>query len=192
MTMGSRNTVPLRMLRIVPFGLFHILWRPNSLTRASSGVIVAHLMPTLNSWMARAASTVTCRCRCLCALCACDATGPPHLVAGLVPVRQAEVKVLEVHVQVGVDELVLDHGPDHPGHLVAIQLHLRLGRHSACVRAQSPSAQERERTTGLSTLILPVENAARGAVPESPPERAREAQAPPKREAIDRMYSACF
>lgn len=46
MTMGSRNTVPLRMFRMVPFGDFHIFLRLNSLTRASSGVMVAHLMPT--------------------------------------------------------------------------------------------------------------------------------------------------
>ncbi len=32
---------------MVPFGLFHIFLRPNSSTRASSGVMVAHLMPTL-------------------------------------------------------------------------------------------------------------------------------------------------
>ena len=44
--MGSRKTVPLRMLRMVPLGDFHIFLRLNSLTRASSGVMVAHLMPT--------------------------------------------------------------------------------------------------------------------------------------------------
>lgn len=43
----------------VPFGLFHISLSLNSSTRASSGVIVAHLMPTLCSRMALAASTVT-------------------------------------------------------------------------------------------------------------------------------------
>ena len=45
-TIGSRNTVPSRMLRIVPFGLFHICFSLNSSTRASSGVMVAHLIPT--------------------------------------------------------------------------------------------------------------------------------------------------
>lgn len=39
--MGSRKTVPPRMLRIVPFGDFHICFNLNSSTRASSGVIVA-------------------------------------------------------------------------------------------------------------------------------------------------------
>jgi hypothetical protein len=46
------------MLRIVPLGERHIFLRPNSSTRASSGVIVAHLMPTLCFRMALAASTV--------------------------------------------------------------------------------------------------------------------------------------
>ena len=55
---GSRNTVPPRMLRMVPFGERHICLRPNSCTRASSGVIVAHLTPTLCCLIASAASTV--------------------------------------------------------------------------------------------------------------------------------------
>ena len=33
---------PLRMLRMVPLGLRHICFSPNSCTRASSGVMVAH------------------------------------------------------------------------------------------------------------------------------------------------------
>ena len=45
-TMGSRNTTPPRMLRIVPFGDRHIFFSPNSATLASSGVMVAHLTPT--------------------------------------------------------------------------------------------------------------------------------------------------
>src|ERR1700710_2151811 len=57
--MGSRNTTPPRMLRMVPFGDFHISFRPNSFTRASSGVMVAHLTPTPTFLMALAASTVT-------------------------------------------------------------------------------------------------------------------------------------
>src|SRR3546814_20922477 len=46
MTIGSRKTTPPRILRIVPFGDFHIFLRLNSSTRASSGVMVAHLTPT--------------------------------------------------------------------------------------------------------------------------------------------------
>ncbi|MND04495.1 hypothetical protein D3C83_247910 [compost metagenome] len=47
------------MLRIVPFGLFHICFSPNSFTRASSGVIVAHLTATPCVRVAFADSTVT-------------------------------------------------------------------------------------------------------------------------------------
>src|SRR6202790_5610367 len=52
-TIGSRNTVPSNIFRMVPLGLFHICLRPNSLTRASSGVMVAHLMPTITPDEAR-------------------------------------------------------------------------------------------------------------------------------------------
>src|SRR5882672_9150366 len=56
---GSRKITPPRMLRMVPFGDFHISFSPNSFTRASSGVMVAHLTPTPTFLMALAASTVT-------------------------------------------------------------------------------------------------------------------------------------
>ncbi len=59
MMIGSRKTTPPRMLRIVPFGERHIFLRPNSSTRASSGVMVAHLTPTPCRLMALAASIVT-------------------------------------------------------------------------------------------------------------------------------------
>ena len=59
MTIGSRKITPPRMLRIVPFGLFHIFFRPNSSTRASSGVIVAHLTATPYFLVALAESIVT-------------------------------------------------------------------------------------------------------------------------------------
>ena len=56
---GSRKIVPSRMLRMVPFGLRHIFFSLNSVTRASSGVIVAHFTPTPYCLMALAASIVT-------------------------------------------------------------------------------------------------------------------------------------
>uniref|UniRef100_A0A7C9CLJ3 Uncharacterized protein n=1 Tax=Opuntia streptacantha TaxID=393608 RepID=A0A7C9CLJ3_OPUST len=56
---GSLKTVPLRMFLIVPFGLLHICFKLNSLTRPSSGVIVAHLIATLYFNVASALSTVT-------------------------------------------------------------------------------------------------------------------------------------
>ena len=58
MMIGSRKMTPPRMLRIVPFGERHIFFRPNSSTRASSGVIVAHLTPTPCFLIAFAASMV--------------------------------------------------------------------------------------------------------------------------------------
>ena len=45
-TIGSRKMVPPRMFRMVPLGDSHIFFRLNSCTRASSGVMVAHLTPT--------------------------------------------------------------------------------------------------------------------------------------------------
>ena len=45
-TIGSRKITPPRMLRIVPLGDLYIPFSPNSSTRASSGVIVAHFTPT--------------------------------------------------------------------------------------------------------------------------------------------------
>src|SRR4051812_29429119 len=59
MTIGSRKITPPRMLRIVPLGERYIRLSPNSSTRASSGVIVAHFTPTPCCLMALAASTVT-------------------------------------------------------------------------------------------------------------------------------------
>ena len=56
---GSRKMTPPRMLRMVPFGLFHISLRPNSFTRASSGVMVAHFTATPCFLVALAASIVT-------------------------------------------------------------------------------------------------------------------------------------
>ncbi len=39
-----------------------------------------------------------------------------YLIVGLITVGQAEIEVLDVEVQVGQDELVLDHLPDDPRH----------------------------------------------------------------------------
>ena len=43
---GSLKTVPPKMFLIVPLGDLHIFFKLNSFTLASSGVIVAHLIPT--------------------------------------------------------------------------------------------------------------------------------------------------
>ena len=77
--------------------------RPNSSTRASSGVIVAHLTPT--------------PC-CLIAFGRVDG----DLVVGRVALLDPEVEVLQVDVEVGEDQLLLDERPDDAGHLVAVEL----------------------------------------------------------------------
>lgn len=155
---------------MVPLGLFHIFFRLNSSTRASSGVIVAHLMPTLYFCRRRARVRGACDgvhalhagcmrlcCARLCAaaagcclllfavrslrlqqarpaaaeagalqarqplLAACGRAGCwhwPHLdrlcgvdgdlVVGRVAVGQAQVKVLDVQLQVRQDQLPLE------------------------------------------------------------------------------------
>lgn len=49
---GSLNTVPFNSFLIVPLGDFHICFRLNSFTLASSGVMVAHLIPTPHFFIA--------------------------------------------------------------------------------------------------------------------------------------------
>ena len=117
-TIGSRKITPPRMLRIVPFGERYIAFSPNSSTRASSGVIVAHLTPT--------------PC-CLDRVRGIDR----DLVLGRVAAFDPEIEVLQLDVDVGQDQLLLDERPDDPGHLVAVELddrvldlHLRI-RHRA-------------------------------------------------------------
>ena len=56
---GSLNTVPPIIFLIVPFGERHIFFKLNSFTLASSGVIVAHLIPTPIFLIALAQSMVT-------------------------------------------------------------------------------------------------------------------------------------
>ena len=46
-----------------------------------------------------------------------------HLVSCLVPVEQPQVVVLRLQVHEGADQLLLDPGPQDPGHLVAVHLH---------------------------------------------------------------------
>ena len=99
---GSRKMTPPRMLRMVPLGDFHICLRLNSFTRASSGVMVAHLTPTPCFLMALAASIVTWSSVC-------------------VAVFDREIVVVQVDVEIGVDQLLLDEVPDDAGHLVAVE-----------------------------------------------------------------------
>ena len=55
---GSLKIVPPKIFLMVPFGDFHIFFSLNSSTRSSSGVMVAHLTPTLYFCIALAHSTV--------------------------------------------------------------------------------------------------------------------------------------
>ena len=100
---GSRKIVPPSSLRIVPFGERHICLRPNSLTRASSGVIVAHFTPTPYLRIARAESSVI-------------------LSSVLSRDSIAEIVILEVYVQVRQDQALANHVPDDARHLVPVEL----------------------------------------------------------------------
>ena len=55
---GSLKTVPPIIFRIVPLGERHIFFKPNSSTLPSSGVMVAHLIPTPFFFMALAHAMV--------------------------------------------------------------------------------------------------------------------------------------
>ena len=59
MIIGSRNIVPFRIFRMVPLGEGYFFSKLNSFTLLSSGVMVAHLTPTLFSLIAFPASVVT-------------------------------------------------------------------------------------------------------------------------------------
>ena len=98
---------------MVPFGDFHISFRPNSFTRASSGVMVAHLTPTPTFLMALAASIVTW-----------------SLVLSRYSIPRS--KYMQVDIEEGVDQLVLDVLPDDPGHLVAIEFDDGVGHLDFC------------------------------------------------------------
>ena len=105
---GSRKMTPPSMLRMVPLGERYISCRLNSFTRASSGVMVAHLTRDADL---------------LGRLRGIDG----DLVAGLVAFADAEVEIHQVDIEIRMDQLVLDELPDDPGHLVAVHLDDRVG-----------------------------------------------------------------
>ena len=49
------------------------------------------------------------------------------LVVGCIAMLDAEVEVLQVDIEVLQDQLVLDELPDDAGHLIAVELHDRIG-----------------------------------------------------------------
>ena len=133
---GSRNTTPPRMLRMVPFGDFHISFRPNSFTRASSGVMVAHLTPTPTFLMAFGGVD-------------------RDLIVGLVAVFHPQVEIHQVDIKERVDQLVLDVLPDDPGHLVAIEFDDGVGHLDFChgVRAFLGEQRVWARLSGISSAL---------------------------------------
>jgi hypothetical protein len=147
---GSRKTTPPRMLRIVPLGERYMRFRPNSSTRASSGVIVAHFTPTPYSLIALAASTVI-------------------WSSVLVAFFDAEIVILQVDIEIGVDQLVLDELPDDPGHLIAVEFddgigNLDLREHklvTVCEEAGCPNAGECW-SQGHATMMIMGEICTRG------------------------------
>ena len=102
--MGARNTVPSKMARMVPLGLFHIWERWYSSTRWALGVMVAHLTATPYFLLALAAVD-------------------RHLVLRFLAVSQAQVIVFGFQVHKRQNDLVLDLLPQDAGHLVAVHLH---------------------------------------------------------------------
>lgn len=110
----------------------------NSFTRASSGVIVAHLTPTEYFLIASALSIVTSH-KSSARVMPLMGLGMQTLVVCLVSVWQAEVVVLQIDIEVRVDELrfesaavnigkvrhsrsyfIFDVLPDDSGHLIAV------------------------------------------------------------------------
>ena len=93
---------------MVPLGDFHIFLSLNSFTRASSGVMVAHLTPTPYFLIASAASIVT-----------WSSVSSRFSIA--------EVVIMQIDVEIGQDQLLLDELPDDAGHLVAVEFDDRVG-----------------------------------------------------------------
>ena len=99
---GSRKTVPPRILLNVPLGDFHICFKLYSLTRASSGVIVAHLIlcngqsPLSMKIWTQIPNVISLNC-----ICRINS----DLVIGRVSVLQSKVKILDIQVQIGKNKL---------------------------------------------------------------------------------------
>src|SRR6202034_3762841 len=92
-----------------------------------------------------------------------------HLVVGGIPVLDGQVVVIELDIQVGQDQLVLDEVPDDPGHLVAVYLddgihYLDLGHATTSLHRPSAVARGDQGCAGSSPATSrPVPSAARTA-----------------------------
>ena len=100
-TIGSRKTTPSRMLRIVPLGDFHIFLSLNSF---DAGFVrrdgrAFHGDAVFLGGFGRIDG---------------------DLVVGRVAVLDRQVVILQVDVEIGQDQALLDERPDDAGHLVAV------------------------------------------------------------------------
>ena len=102
-TIGSRKMTPPRMLRIVPFGERYISFEAELLDPG----LVGRDRRALD-----ADAVLLDRVRGV----------DRDLVRGRVAALDPEVVVLEIDVEVGQDQLLLDERPDDPRHLVAVEL----------------------------------------------------------------------
>jgi hypothetical protein len=126
MTIGSRKTVPPRMLRMVPFGESHtmccqvsVLWTQRKRPGKSRGKLTFLEPEFLNTSLIWGnGGTLHSDGVLFDSLSGIEG----DLVVCLITVFEAEIVVLEVDIEVWVDELVLDVLPDDAGHLVAIEL----------------------------------------------------------------------
>src|SRR5436190_16445503 len=90
------------MFRMVPFGDFHICFRPNSFARlVGRDGRALHADAMLADGVGRVDG---------------------DLIAGRVAMLDPEIEVLEIDIEVRKDETLADHLPDDAGHLVAVEL----------------------------------------------------------------------
>uniref|UniRef100_A0A0A9H181 Uncharacterized protein n=1 Tax=Arundo donax TaxID=35708 RepID=A0A0A9H181_ARUDO len=97
---GSRKTVPFRIFLMVLFGLRHIDLSLNSFNSS----LIRSYSSALNSNI-----ILQCRLRAL----------DSDLIITGVPVKDTEIKILHIQLQVREDELILYHLPYDPRHLIA-------------------------------------------------------------------------
>lgn len=129
---GSLNTVPPKMLRIVPFGDNHIFFNLNSSTLCSSGVIVAHLMPTLCFRIACAASIVTWSFVWSLKIFIFIVNGPFYSQF-LLPVRQTQIIIKAFNFHVREYQGFFDFFPYYSSHLVSIHFNNRIFCHNSFI-----------------------------------------------------------
>ncbi len=94
------------------------------------------------------------------------------LVVGLVALLDAQVVIQQIHIEIGVDQLVLDILPDDPGHLVAVEfddrvLHLDF-RHCGPLRAEAGESLGNGRSRARPGSGVAIASAVRRSKPSRP------------------------